>query len=97
MKREHALKLLSGCVDELRTRYGISELALFGSVARDEAREDSDVDIMVSFSETPTFTSFMELKDDLEQRLKARVDLVTRTGLKPRIRPQVEREALRVA
>ena len=97
MKREHALQLLSGCVDELRIRYGISELALFGSVARDEAREDSDVDIMVSFSETPTFTSFMELKDDLEQRLKARVDLVTRTGLKPRIRPQVEREALRVA
>ena len=97
MKREHALQLLSGCVDELRIRYGISELSLFGSVARDEAREDSDVDIMVSFPETPPFSSFMELKDDLVQRLKARVDLVTRTGLKPRIRPLVEREALRVA
>lgn len=75
----------------------MSELSLFGSVARDEARADSDVDVMVSFFSTPSSTSFMELNECLEQRLGARVDLVTRAGLKARARPHVERDALRVA
>jgi predicted nucleotidyltransferase len=52
---------------------------------------------VLSFVSTPLFTSFMELKECLEQRLGARVDLVTRAGLKARVRPHVEREALRVA
>ncbi|MEY4511266.1 MAG: hypothetical protein RLZZ450_3388 [Pseudomonadota bacterium] len=97
MKRADAIKTLTECAAELRTRFGVSELLLFGSVARDEARGHSDVDVMVSFLSTPSFTSFMELKDHLEQRLDARVDLVTRAGLKARVRPHVEREALRVA
>jgi uncharacterized protein len=97
MRREPAVRILSQCADELRARFGISELVLFGSVARDEARDDSDVDVMVSFAQTPSFTAFMELKDYLEHRLGTRVDLVTRAGLKPRVRPYVEREALRVA
>lgn len=85
------------CVPELKARFRISELSVFGSVARDEARDDSDVDVMVSFDATPTFTKFVELKDYLEAQLGRRVDLVTRAGLKPRVRPHVEREALRVA
>jgi uncharacterized protein len=97
MKRDAALAILSACAAELRTRYGISELSLFGSVARDEAGEESDVDVLVSFHTTPSFTSFMELKFELEERLGTRVDLVTRSGLKPRVRPYVGREALRVA
>ncbi|MDB4987860.1 MAG: polymerase, beta domain protein region [Myxococcaceae bacterium] len=97
MKRADAIETLTGCAPELRARYGVSELFLFGSVARDEARDDSDVDVVVSFFNTPSFTGFLELKEFLEQRLGARVDLVTRAGLKPRVRPHVEREALRVA
>jgi uncharacterized protein len=97
VKRADAVKTFTECAAELRTRFGVSELSLFGSVARDEARDDSDVDVMVSFVSTPSFTSFMELKECLEQRLGARVDLVTRAGLKARVRPHVEREALRVA
>ena len=97
MKRADAVHVLTECAAELRTRFGVSELSLFGSVARDEARGDSDVDVMVSFINTPSFTSFMELKDYLEERLGKRVDLVTRAGLKARVRPDVEREALRVA
>ena len=97
MKRADAVQVLTECAAELRTRFGVSELSLFGSVARDEARDDSDVDVMVSFVSTPSFTSFMELKEFLEQRMGTRVDLVTRAGLKARVRPHVEREALRVA
>jgi predicted nucleotidyltransferase len=97
MKRDEAMRILSACTSELRKRFGVSELCVFGSVARDEARDDSDVDLMVSFEVTPSFTSFMELKEFLQTQLAARVDLVTRAGLKPRVRPHVEREALRVA
>ena len=52
---------MTECAAELGTRFGVSELSLFGSVARDEARDDSDVDVMVSFFSTLSFTSFMEL------------------------------------
>lgn len=97
MKRVEAVRILSACAHELHARFGVSELSIFGSVARDDAREDSDVDVMVSFSSTPSFTSFMALKEFLQTQLGARVDLVTRAGLKPRVRPHVEREALRVA
>jgi predicted nucleotidyltransferase len=97
VKRADAVQVLTECSAELRIRFGVSELSLFGSVARAEARDDSDVNAMVSFFSTPSFTIFMELKDYLEQRLGTRVDLVTRAGLKARVRPHVEREALRVA
>ena len=97
MKRSEAVRILSACGPELRARFGVAELSVFGSVARDEARNDSDVDLMVSFDTTPSFTSFMALKEFLQTELGARVDLVTRAGLKPRVRPYVEREALRVA
>jgi uncharacterized protein len=97
MKRADAIAILTACAAELRQRFGITELSLFGSVARDEAGEASDVDVLVSFDVAHSFTAFMDLKYELEQRLGTRVDLVTRAGLKPRVRPHVEREALRVA
>lgn len=97
MTRAEAVRILSACGPEVRARFRVGELILFGSVARDEAREDSDVDLMVSFDVTPSFTTFMALKEFLQTKLGARVDLVTRAGLKPRVRPHVEREALRVA
>ena len=72
MKRADAVQFLTEYAVELRTRLGVYQLSLFGSVARDEARDDSDVDVMVAFFSTPPFTSLMELKDYLEQRLSAR-------------------------
>lgn len=83
-----------------RTRiaaYGVSSLFLFGSVARDEARGDSDVDLLVEFAQQPTFRGYMDLKFFLEDLLGHPVDLVTRSGLRPRVLPAVEREAIRVA
>jgi hypothetical protein len=62
MKRADAIKSLTECAAELRTRFGVSDLSLFGSVARDEARDDSDVDVMVSFVSTPSFTSFRPVR-----------------------------------
>ena len=76
---------------------GVGELYLFGSVARDEARDDSDVDLLVEFTGPPSFDRFMDLKFFLEEALGIPVDLVTRRALKPILRSEIEREAVRVA
>jgi len=70
---------------------------LFGSTARDEAREDSDLDLLVDFEAEPTFDSLMGAKLFLEDLLGRKVDLVTIAALKPRMRSVVEREAVDVA
>jgi predicted nucleotidyltransferase len=69
---------------------------LFGSFARDEARPDSDVDLVVDLDRI-TFDRFMDLKLRLEDLLHRRVDLVLRDSLKPRIREQILRECIRAA
>ena len=76
---------------------GVGELYLFGSVARDEARDDSDVDFLVEFTGSPSFDRFMDLKFLLEDVLGIPVDLVTRRALKTTLRFEVERDAIRVA
>jgi predicted nucleotidyltransferase len=72
-----------------------TSLALFGSVARDEARADSDVDLLVEFDKPVGLFEFLELKERLEEILGRRVDLATRASLKPRIREKVLAEAIR--
>ena len=96
MRRDDVLRLLESRKADLR-RFGVRSLRLFGSVARDEAVEDSDVDLLVSLDGPPTFSSFMKLRIFLEDLLGARVDLVTEKGLRDRIRPSVEKDAIRVA
>jgi len=78
-------------------RLGVKSLRLFGSVARGEATPGSDVDLLVAFDGSPTFSGFMALKIFIEDLLGVRVDLVTETGLREAVRPHVEREAIRVA
>jgi len=95
MRRDEILRSLSEHRAELE-RFGVKSLAFFGSVARDEAQEDSDVDILVEFTAPPGFIRFMDLRFFLEDLLGCRVDLVTRKALKPRLRSRVEREAIHV-
>jgi predicted nucleotidyltransferase len=96
VRRDEALRILRDHREELRA-YGVKHLALFGSVARDEAGPDSDVDILVEFDGPATFDGYMGLKFLLEERFGRAVDVVTRGALKPRLAPRVEREALYVA
>ena len=96
MKRDEILKTLRVHKDELRQRFGVKSLAVFGSVARGEAGPESDVDILVEFEGRATFDRYMGLKFFLEDLLGRRVDLVTRKALKPRLRPYVEQEAIYV-
>ena len=96
MRRDEVLKVLESHMAEFQ-RFGVTSLRLFGSVARDEASDDSDVDLLVGFDKSPGFSSFMKLRILLEDLLDAEVDLVTENGLRDRVRPYIEKEAIRVA
>jgi len=96
MTLDELIKILGEHRSELDA-LGVQSLALFGSVARGEARPDSDVDLLVEFTDLPTFDRYMGLKFLLEEMLGRRVDLVIREDLKPRLRATVERGAMRVA
>ena len=71
-------------VAELCRRYGVAELALFGSVLRDDFRADSDVDVLVSFGPEahPSLLELVELREDLKDVFGREVDLVERAGLR---------------
>ncbi len=88
---------LDRLTERLKRDYHVAALHVFGSVARNEARADSDLDLLVDFTDAPTFARFMDLKFLLEDELELRVDLVTRDALRPRIKAQVLAEARRVA
>jgi predicted nucleotidyltransferase len=96
MRRDDVLERLN-LREDLRTRFGVAAIALFGSYAREEARPDSDVDLLVEFGRRPTFLGYMDLFGHLEQLFGTRVDLATPNKLKPRVRPYVERDLIRVA
>lgn len=78
-------------------KLGVASLAVFGSVARDEAGPESDVDILVEFRGGATLTRFMGVKSLFESALGRRVDLVTERSLRDRLRPAIEKDAVRVA
>ncbi len=75
-------------------RLGVQRLALFGSVQRNEARSDSDVDVLVEFAPgQKTFDHLLALGDLLEGTLGQRVELVTAESLSPYLRPFILAEA----
>ena len=76
----------------LRERYGVDPLALFGSYVRHKQRADSDLDVLVTFRETPGLLRFVDLEDTLSDLLGVPVDLVVEDALKPRIADRVRRE-----
>ncbi len=96
MNRHQALQLLSQAKPELVKQFGVIRLALFGSVARDKARSNSDVDIIVSFDGPATSKRYFGVQFFLEDQLGCKVDLVTEKALRPELAPYIEREAVNV-
>ena len=95
--REQILKTLADHRQEIAQRFGVKDSALFGSAARDELRDDSDVDVLVEFDGPTTYDGYFKLQDYLQELLGRSVDLVTERGLKPRARRHVEKDLVRVA
>jgi predicted nucleotidyltransferase len=77
--------------------HGVAHLWLFGSVARDEAREDSDVDLLVEFSRPIGMFDFVRLQRELSAQIGRKVELVTRAALKPQLRDRILAEAVLAA
>jgi predicted nucleotidyltransferase len=96
MNRTRALELLRNSKPTLAARYGVKGLALFGSTARDTARSDSDIDILVAFDGPATSERYFGVQFYLEDLFGCKVDLVTDQALRPELRPFVEKEAVHV-
>jgi predicted nucleotidyltransferase len=97
MKREEAVRILREHAEELRGQFGVRSLALFGSVARDEAKLTSDVDLLVEFNRPTGYFGLVRLQLFLEQLLGCQVDLGTPGSLRPTMRQRIDKEAIRVA
>ena len=93
--KEEILKILSAKKAELKNRYPISELGLFGSYARGDYNDKSDIDILVDFNESIGI-EFISLAHELEDTFKVKVDLVSRNGIKPKYLPYVEKNLIHV-
>jgi len=96
MDKRRALELLRQHKAELQRRFGVTDLALFGSTVRDTASVDSDVDILVDFDGPATAKRYFGVQFYLEDLFGRSVDLVTQKALRKELRPFVEREALHV-
>jgi len=91
---EEIKKVLSEHKGELRERFKVKEIGIFGSFVRGEQGKRSDIDILVEFEEPPSLFEFMDLEDYLSKLLGLKVDLVTREALKPRIGERILREVI---
>jgi len=92
---QQILKKLKESKAYLQSKYGVKELAVFGSYVRGEQGAVSDVDILVT-TEKPLGLEFVDLADELESILQLKVDLVSSGGIKPRYMAEI-REELRYA
>ena len=96
MERTQALQLLKEHKAALVQRFGVTNLALFGSTVRNTARPDSDVDVLIAFDGPATSARYFGVQFYLEDLLGCPVDLVTDRALRLELRPFIEKEALYV-
>jgi len=89
-------RVLKSHKEELRSKYGVKELGIFGSYVKEEQKETSDVDILVEFEEPLGLLEFVGLKNHLSDLLGVNVDLVMRKALKPTIGKRVLGEVVYV-
>ena len=87
--------ILTQLKPELRSKFYVNSIVLFGSVVRDDFNDLSDVDIIVDFTK-PVGIEFIDLADFIESKLLKKVDLVSRNGVKPKYFHQIESEIIYV-
>jgi predicted nucleotidyltransferase len=94
--RDFVLEELRKLKPELEKRYSVTRIGIFGSVARDEFREDSDIDVVVEMRK-PDLFFMVHIKDELRARLRAKIDIVRyRETMNLRLKARIDKEALYV-
>ena len=96
MNRTEVLDILRTHKPTLEERFGVTKLALYGSFARDQARDSSDVDVLVEFDTPPGWREYFGAQFYLEDLFGRSVDLSTREEVRIEIRPYVEQDAIDV-
>jgi predicted nucleotidyltransferase len=100
MARPSRLQKFMGILREQRPllseQFNVATLEVFGSYVRQEQRKDSDLDILVTFSKTPSLLKFIRLENYLSDKLGVKVDLVMKDSLKPTIGKNILREVVPV-
>jgi predicted nucleotidyltransferase len=93
LTQEGIMEQLNQKAEELKQDFSVRRIGLFGSLARNDADGQSDIDILVDFVET-TFDHYMDLKFYLEKLFQRPVDLVTTDTVKPRLKPVIDKEVI---
>lgn len=92
----HYTRQLRGMLPELKKKYPIKYLGVFGSYVRDEQTPLSDLDVLVEFSDPVSLLEYARLELELSDALGLKVDLVSRTALKPRIGKHILDEVVQI-
>jgi hypothetical protein len=96
MVRSDILTILRDFKQDFAEKYGIIEIGIFGSIARNEAREDSDVDICIK-TKTPNPFTIVHIKEEIESRVRKHVDIVRiREKMNPFLKERIEKEGIYV-
>lgn len=96
MERDAILAILRDFKQNFAEKYGILEIGIFGSIAQDEAREDSDVDICIK-TKTPYPFTLVHIKEEIESRVRKHVDIVRiREKMNPFLKGRIEKEGVYV-
>ncbi len=93
---EEILQVLRQQIPVLTERYGVDSLEVFGSYVRSEQKQDSDLDILITFQEDPSLLTYISIENYLTDLLGIKVDLVMKDSLKPKIGQQILSEAISV-
>ncbi|MEM1514245.1 MAG: nucleotidyltransferase family protein [Candidatus Thermoplasmatota archaeon] len=89
-------KILKQNEKELKEKYKIKEIMIFGSYVRNEQKKKSDIDILVDFYEIPDLLKFIEIERHIKKMLGVKVDLVPKPALRPELRDKILNEATTV-
>jgi predicted nucleotidyltransferase len=84
------IKTLNEHKEELKNKYKIKEIKIFGSYTKGEQKETSDIDIIVDFEEYPTLIEFIRIQEELENLLGVKVDLLTEESISPFVKPFIK-------
>ena len=96
MNRDDVIRSLHKLMPEIRNRFKVRGLSLFGSVVRDEARAESDIDVLVDFDDQASFFDLVRLGIYLEEKLQRKVDVVPRRAVRAELREPIFHEAVTV-
>lgn len=98
MKRNlnEILLIIRALMPTLKQEFNVRTLEIFGSYIKKDQKQNSDLDLMVTFSKTPTLIKFIELENFLSDRIGIKVDLVMKDSIRPRLRSSILNDAIPV-